>query len=57
MGRIEDLEAQFRVIGASTTGTWTAALTDLTTGEHIAIDERRPMPPMGHFSLIRYRKN
>jgi len=45
MGRIEDLEARFRAIGASMTGTWTAALTDLNTGDHIAIDERRPMPP------------
>jgi len=45
MGRMQDLEAQFRAIGASMSGTWTAALTDLTTGEHIAIDERRPMPP------------
>ena len=23
----------------------------------VALTERRPMPPMGHFSLIRYRKN
>jgi beta-lactamase class A len=45
VGRIRDLEAEFRAIGASMSGTWTAALTDLTTDEHIAIDERRPMPP------------
>jgi len=45
MSRIQDLEAEFRALGASMTGTWTAALTDLTNGEHIAIDERRPMPP------------
>ncbi|MDE2379532.1 class I SAM-dependent methyltransferase [Bradyrhizobium sp.] len=24
---------------------------------HITLAERRPMPPMGHFSLIRYRKS
>jgi len=23
----------------------------------VALTERRPMPPMGHFSLIRYRKS
>jgi len=22
----------------------------------VMLEERRPMPPMGHFSLIRYRK-
>ncbi len=45
MGRIQDLDAEFQALGASMTGTWTAALTDLTTGEHIDIDERRAMPP------------
>ena len=24
---------------------------------NVTLIERRPMPPMGHFSLIRYRKN
>ncbi len=45
MGRLQDLEAQLRSIGASNIGTWTAAVTDLTTGERIAIDGRRAMPP------------
>jgi beta-lactamase class A len=45
MGRMQDLETQLRSIGASNSGIWTAAVTDLTTGEHIAIDEHRAMPP------------
>ena len=29
----------------------------LATVGGVTLIERRPMPPMGHFSLIRYRKN
>ncbi len=32
------------MIGATYTGSWTAAVTDLTTDEHIALDEARVMP-------------
>jgi beta-lactamase class A len=45
MGRMQDLEAQLRSIGASNSGIWTAAVTDLISGERIAIDERCAMPP------------
>lgn len=38
------LEAELRRIGASYSGTWTCALTDLTSGYHIGIDEDAVMP-------------
>lgn len=41
---IKSLEAEFRRIGASYTGKWTCALTDLRTDAHIAIDEDDVMP-------------
>lgn len=44
MSPINDLELELRAIGATYSGTWTCALTDLTTGEHIDIDEDRVMP-------------
>jgi phosphatidylethanolamine/phosphatidyl-N-methylethanolamine N-methyltransferase len=35
-----------------------ARLTDWAAGHGgVTLAERRPMPPMGHFSLIRYRKS
>jgi beta-lactamase class A len=39
-----DLEAELRRLDATYSGTWTAAVTDLTTGEHIGIDEDAVMP-------------
>lgn len=44
MGRMADLERELRRIGASYSGKWTAAVTDLTTGEHFGIDEDAVMP-------------
>jgi beta-lactamase class A len=44
MTSLQSLEAELRRIGAGYSGTWTCALTDLTTGEHIAIDEDAVMP-------------
>ena len=44
MGRMQDLEQAMRAIGARYSGTWTAAVTDLTTGEHFGIDEGNVMP-------------
>ena len=44
MGRMQDLEAELRRLGGTFSGTWTAALTDLTTGEHFGIDEDVVMP-------------
>ena len=44
MGRMQDLREQFLSLGAAYSGTWSAAVTDLTTGERIAIDEHRVMP-------------
>jgi beta-lactamase class A len=41
---MHDLEAELRRIGAGTSGTWSAAVTDLTTGEHFGIDEDSVMP-------------
>lgn len=41
---MHDLEAGLRRIGAATSGTWSAAVTDLATGEHLAIDEDAVMP-------------
>lgn len=41
---MEDLESQLRRCGAAYSGTWTAAVTDLTTGEHFGIDEGNAMP-------------
>ena len=38
------LEAALREIGASYSGTWTCAVTELTSGDHIAIDEDAVMP-------------
>ncbi len=42
--RMQQLEAELRTIGGAYSGAWTCALTDLTTGEHIAIDEDGVMP-------------
>ena len=44
MSVMQDLEAELRRIGSSFSGKWTAAVTDLATGEHIAIDEADVMP-------------
>ncbi len=44
MGRSAALEAELRAIGATYSGVWTCAVTDLTSGERIAIDEDRVMP-------------
>jgi beta-lactamase class A len=44
MGRMQALEAELRRIGAASSGKWTAAVTDLTTGEHFGIDEDDVMP-------------
>jgi beta-lactamase class A len=41
---MDDLEAELRRIGATFSGQWTAALTDLATGEHFGIDEDVVMP-------------
>jgi beta-lactamase class A len=41
---MQDLEAQLRRVGSAFSGNWTAALTDLTTGEHFGIDEDGVMP-------------
>lgn len=38
------LEAKLRQIGASYSGTWTCALTELETGRHIGVDEDEVMP-------------
>jgi beta-lactamase class A len=45
MTALSSLETSLRGIGASYSGTWTCALTDLASGEHIAIDEDELMPP------------
>jgi beta-lactamase class A len=44
MSQMRELEAELRAIGATYSGKWTCALTDLSTGEHIAIDEDAVMP-------------
>src|SRR4029079_1877805 len=44
MGRMSDLEAELRRIGGGFRGRWTAAVSDLTTGEHFGIDEDAVMP-------------
>jgi beta-lactamase class A len=44
MGRMQLLEDELRRIGAGCSGTWTAAVTDLTSGEHFGIDEDVVMP-------------
>lgn len=44
MSRLLGLERELRRIGATYSGTWTAALTDVVTGEHIAVDEDAMMP-------------
>jgi beta-lactamase class A len=41
---MQDLEAELRRVGSAFSGSWTAALTDLTTGEHFGIDEDGVMP-------------
>lgn len=41
---MQDLQAELRRIGAGFSGTWTAAVTDLTSGEHFGIDEGQVMP-------------
>jgi beta-lactamase class A len=42
--RMRALEARLREIGARYSGTWTAAVTDLATGEHFGVDEDAVMP-------------
>jgi beta-lactamase class A len=44
VGRTQLLEDELRRIGAGFSGTWTAALTDLTSGEHFGIGEDTVMP-------------
>jgi beta-lactamase class A len=44
MSRIRELENELRAIGAGYSGKWTCALTDLSAGERIAIDEEDVMP-------------
>ncbi len=44
MSRMIELEAQLREIGARYSGRWTAAVTDLTSGEHFGVDEDAVMP-------------
>ncbi len=44
MSDIGELEQELRAIGAGYSGRWTCALTDLSTGQHIAIDEDEVMP-------------
>lgn len=39
------LNSELRAVGASYSGTWTYALTDLASGGHIGFDEDVPMPP------------
>ena len=39
-----ELERELRRLGDAYSGKWTCALTDLTTGEHIAVDEDAVMP-------------
>lgn len=41
---MQDLEAELRRIGSGYSGKWSAAVTDLTTGEHFGIDEDAVMP-------------
>ena len=44
MSALARLEADLRAAGEKYSGKWTCALTDLRTGEHIAIDENEVMP-------------
>jgi beta-lactamase class A len=44
MSRLPALADKLRAIGAAYSGKWTCALTDLSNGEHIAIDEDAVMP-------------
>lgn len=44
MSKVASLERELRRIGDTYSGTWTAALTDVATGEHFGIDEDAVMP-------------
>jgi len=55
--RIDQLEQPFGAAARLAAGPW-ARLTDWALKHGgVSLTERRPMRPMGHFSLIRYRKS